>query len=317
MKYKFFIVFAILFMMAWFFQGSVLADTTLAISPSVVKVISQPGAVSGTTFDLENKGDPVLIELQVLPFTALDSAGHIALGKEVKDPITFEVSELPSAFSEPFLLKSNTHQRISLQIHLPAQLEEKDYYFTLLAKTTPFPSKEGETTLRFVNRIGANILLTVTSKGTLEQKASIPLFTIPESSTPLFKKTYDTSDKIPVTLVVKNDGRNVIKPDVVISVKGWNSYQKFTLKPENILANSQRLIIDPSCAPNCSNSYSLLLHGFFIGKYSVTASVRNSPESNEITSTTTFTALPFKTTGFVVILALILFFLFHKRKRDD
>lgn len=317
MKYKIIIIAATLFILNLLFQGSVLADTTLAISPSVVKVISRPGANPIVAFDLENKGDPVLLELQILPFTPLDSTGHLTFGKEIKDNITFDVSENPSAFSEPFLLKSNTHQHISLQMHLPDQLVEKDYYFTLLTKTTPFPSKEGETTLRFVNRIGANILLTVTSEGTLEQKASIPLFTIPESATPFFKNIYDTTDSVPVTFVVKNDGRNVIKPHVFVSVNGWNIHQKYTLKPENILANSQRLFIDPNCASNCNDSSSLLLHGFFIGKYSVTATVRNSPESNEIISTTTFIALPFKTTAFIILSAIIVFFLLNKLKRKD
>jgi len=277
----------------------------LIMSPSVLKVVAKPGTTPHLSFKLENKGDPALVTIQILPFTPIGNNGQVVVGKKLDATIPFQPESSSIIFGTPFLLKSNSPQDISIQMSLPSQLSEKDYYFTVLASTTPFPESEGSTALQFSTRIGSFVLLSVTSNGAVEQRLSIPLLSVPRSTIPLLSSVYESSTAIPLVFMAKNNGRNFVTTQGSVTISGWNQKQKYNLQEATVLSGTQRLLIDGStCKSDCSKTYSLILKGFFIGKYTVTASVSSQRGERAVTAQTTFVAFPFKLIGLLFLMAL-------------
>ncbi|MEO6508522.1 MAG: hypothetical protein ABIO02_01085 [Patescibacteria group bacterium] len=306
MNYPFLKRFLITLFLFLLWQTPVSADNVnLVINPSVMKVATKPGVNTVVRFSLENKGDPALVKLGILPFQGSDSFGHVELEKELKGPISFEIQGDSISTNEPFLLKSNARQSINLQINVSGETLLKDYYYTLTAETTPFPGVEGESTLRFASRIGAHLLISATDTGKLEKNPSIPLFTIPKSGFH-FADSFESTAEIPVILMVKNDGRNVIKTNSTITISGWNTKKTVALEPENILSGAQRLITaEDICETKCAKGITTLLKGIFVGRYQLIASVNSGTGTPSIVAATSFVAIPYKFIGIAAIFLLL------------
>lgn len=295
------------------------AETSdLSVSPSVIRLVAKPGSQPELKFTLENKGDPQIIKLRIYEFRPVNASGHIKLSNIYTGPVEFKIEDATLLFKSPFLLKSNYQQVVNIKMSIPEQILEKDYYFTLLAETSPFPAPDGETTVKFSTQLGANILLSISKDGRTEKKASIPLFVVPRNiRLPFFKNIsiYDSFDNVPVILMIKNSGQNVISPDATVALKGWNIKRTYTLDKKNILSSSQRVIFDrKNCSKDCPDSSSILMKGLFIGNYKLTATVSIEGKSSYIYTTTSFLALPIKLIFILVLISLLSFYLSKKLK---
>lgn len=307
------LLYFILFLLFFNTGQLVSADTALLeISPSVISILAKPGSTSSNTFTLVNKGDPTMIRFNVYPFKPIDDNGHVKLEEKLPTDLSFALEGSSLKLNQPFLLKSNSRQTVNLTITTLEEVASKDYYFTLVADTLPFPAPEGETTLQFSGRVGANILLSVNAEGNLEKKASVALLAIPKKSSFFFDTIYDFFEQIPIVLILKNDGRNTIKPEVQITVKGFGLNKKHLFEPQNILASSQRLIVDQASCQDCSEDISMIVSGALIGKYTVSASINPGEGSKIIYQTTSFTVFPYKLAGALLIIVISIFFLRNK-----
>lgn len=304
MKAKTFLLAAGVGICTLFFTTAVYAESVnLTVSPSVIKILVKPGLSPRIQFKLQNSGDPVLATFRVVPFKPADNLGHITLEKESKTPISVTLESSNGKVDGPVLLKSHAVESVFATLNVEKEAPEKDYYLTLVTETTPFPAPEGETSLQVAARIGANILVSVTNNGATEKKASISILKIPQNTIiSLNTSFYDTFQKIPVVLVLKNDGRHNVTPHVTLTVKGWNMNKQLSVQSPTILSNAQRLITED-------------FSGLLIGRYSVTATVSNGGSTQSVSGATSFTAFPYKLLFGLAAISLLGFFFVQRAKK--
>lgn len=309
-------------------------QVSLGISPPVVEIVIKPGKSVLIAYNLENFGDPAIINTTVLPFSAKDEYGHTRLGKEFEGPIRFSLANSEIKLGQPFFIKSQDRQQLLLQIRAPEGTPEGDYYYTLLCQTQEPAAKEGTTTNRISASIGANILITVTDSGLTEIKGKINLFDVlARIRLKLFGRSiniFESGDKIPVVLVIKNEGKNLIKPQGEITLRGrFGEKADFTLNGDNVLAGAERLISASNSAemgcpeeqknsPSyCRQPVSLLIDGFFIGKYQLTTTVNFGEGTPNLYASTSFVALPFRLITGLIIASLMGSLIVKKIRHDE
>lgn len=316
--------------------GSVFAQqVSLSISPPLIELVAKPGKSVLIAYTVQNLGDPAVLRTRVVSFYPKNQTGGIDLKEELEGPIRFNLDNADIQLEQPFFLTTRQSQQILLNIRVPEGAPEGDYYYTLIAEADPSPFQEGASVSRAQARIGANILVTVTDSGRVDIKGKIPILdTLARFKFNLFGRNYrifDSGDKIPVVLIVENSGKNAIKPNGKITMKGpFGGTASYEILPQNILALSQRQIIaTPSAelgcqsegqkAPfHCRRMSSLVLEGFFLGNYRLSASVNFGEGSPNISAETSFLALPIKfALGILGVTIIILFVVRRSRKQED
>lgn len=294
-------------------------QVSLSISPPLLEIFIKPGKSIMVAYNLKNYGDPTFINLKILPFEAKDGLGNIRIKQEFEGPVRFDLDNSDLKLDQPFFLKTNDTQQILLRIRIPENITDGDFYYSLLAETTPPTASEGIGSARTKATIGSNILITISSSGDIDIKPKIALFSI-QGGLAFNKKikVFDSSDKIPVILTVVNKGKNMIRPEGQINLKGnFGEIAKFDIISKNILAESERLMeATPSARIDNDNKNTLVLSGFFIGRYNLSTQIKFGENSPTIFGSTVFYAFPFKITG-GILLALISVIFIIKRRKDN
>jgi hypothetical protein len=273
---------------------------SLSISPPLVEAVMKPGKSIVIAYTVANLGDPLIVSAQVRSFKPRDMYGSIELADELEGPARFNLENSTIKLGKQFFLKPQEGQQLLLKIRLPDGTPEGDYYYTFYVQNDLGRPEEGSTAAQTQALVGSNILITVTESGAVDVKGSIGEFSLmkPKNRAPLmiFGKTfpiYESTDEIPVKLVVQNTGKNAIKPHGDISLRGnFGERAEFQLLPENILSQSSRLI-HASPSAGLTNS-SLNLKGFYVGKYTLTAKAHFGNPADSDSDTITFYAVPFK-----------------------
>jgi len=328
LNFKFFLLFFYLFIFLFVYSGSANAQqVSLSISPPLLELFIKPGKSIMVAYKLDNLSDPTFLNLKVLPFEAKDSFGNIRIKPEFEGPVRFSLDNSDLTLGQPFFLKTNDSQQILLRIRIPENITDGDYYYSLLAETTPPTASEGIGSARAKATIGSNILITISNSGNVDIRPKIALFSTRGGLT--FGQNiriFDSSDKIPVVLTVVNKGKSMMKPEGQISLKGnFGETATYDIISKNILAESERLIeATPSAPLDCENDRkeqtclfptSLILSGFFIGKYNLSAQIKFGENSPMIFGSTTFYALPFKLIGGVLLATLVIIFIVSRHSR--
>ncbi len=302
---------------------------TLSISPPIIQTIIKPGKSILIAYTLKNLGDPAVLKSFVRSFTPKNNLGQIDIQDDLNGPVRFSLDNSVIKLDEPYFLKNGETQQLLLRIRIPDGAPEGDYYYTLLSQTQEPPSSDGSTASQARATIGSNILITITSTGNLELKGGIAQFDIlSRFKLNLFGKkinVIDSSDYVPVVFVVNNTGNNSFQPQGQISLTGnFGEKANYDILPQNILAHSQRLLqAAPSADINCDGSKksacqtvnSLVLNGFFIGRYRLNTDLIFGENTPQLSATTTFIALPLKI-FLGIILAVGITLLIVKKMRD-
>lgn len=327
--FKFFLFFFYLFIFLFIYSGNVSAQqVSLSLSPPLLKLFIKPGKSIMVAYKLDNLGDPTFINLKVLPFEAKDNLGNIRIKPEFEGPVRFSLDNSDLQLEKPFFLKTNGSQQILLRIRIPENIVDGDFYYSLLAETAPPNGTEGIPAARAKATIGANILITISNSGNIDIKPRVVLFSLRGGLTLGQQwKIFDSSDKIPLVFIIENKGKNIITPDGQITLKGnFGETAKYDIIPKNILAESERLIeATPSAQINCDNSTdaacrvstSLLLSGFFIGKYNLSTQISFGENSPTIFGSTSFFAFPFKIACGGLLAAIVVIFVIKRRKDEE
>lgn len=302
---------------------------TLSISPPIIQTIIKPGKSILIAYTLKNVGDPAVLKSFVRSFTPKNNLGQIDIQDELNGPVRFSLDNSVIKLDEPYFLKNGETQQLLLRIRIPDGAPEGDYYYTLLSQTQEPPSSDGSTASQARATIGSNILITITNTGSLELKGGIAQFDIlSRFKFNIFGKkinVIDSSDYVPVVLVVNNTGNNSFQPQGQIRLTGnFGEMANYDIIQQNILAHSQRLLqATPSAEINCDSSQqtacktvsSLLLNGFFIGRYRLNVDLNFVENTPQISDVTTFIALPLKIL-LGIFLALGVTLLIVKKMRD-
>lgn len=298
----FFIIFS-LYTLYYILNTPVLAQqVSLSISPPLLEVLIKPGKSIMVAYNLVNSGDPVNINVKMASFEPKDNIGNVRIKDQIEGPIRFNLDNSDIELNTPFFLKSSSTQQLLLRIRVPENIKNGDYYYTLLAETVPSASIEGIGSAQAKATIGANILITVTDSGVVEVKPSVTLFSTRGGlAFGQDLKIFDSFDNIPVVLIIENKGKNLIKPQGEITLRGsFGLTSKYDIVSKNILSESQRLVeATPSADINCKGQAcltpaSLVVSGFFVGLYHLSANIGFGENSPQIFATTSFFAFPFK-----------------------
>jgi len=307
-------------------KKAIAQQVSLTVSPPILKIYIKPGISIMATYQVENTGDPTIIQAKVLPFEPKDILGNVQIQPEFEGPIRFNLDNVNLALNQPFFMKTKDIQQLLLRIRVPDGTPTGDYYYSLLAETQEAPVTEGTTTVRAKVTVGSNILITVTDSGLIDVKGKISLFDVMASHTfTLFGEKinlFDSNDPVPVTLVINNYGKNLIMPSGEIVLLG-NFGEKATYKivSQNVLSQSQRLLTaTPSAKIDCINKdvkqaycrkpISFLISGFFVGLYKISTAVNFGDNSSEVYASTSFLAIPFKLIiGFSLALSIVIIIL--------
>lgn len=295
-------------------------QVSLSLSPPLIELKIKSGKSLLIAYSLKNSGDPSTLTPYVLPFEPSGQLGNIALKDTFEGPIRFNLDNKNLKLNEPFFFKNNQEGQLLLRIRIPEGTPEGDYYYTLLVESKPSQATEGSTGSVATATIGSNMLITVTNDGATSVQSSVSEFSVlPHYKIKIFGKTYniyDSSDIVPVRLVVSNSGKNLITPQGTITLKGpLNSKSKYQILPQNILAESQRLLhATPSAQLNKTTS--LNLKGFFIGKYDVNGQLNFGESTPTLISNVSFYGIPIKY-AIGTILASIVIVVIIKKFKDQ
>ncbi|QQG44275.1 MAG: hypothetical protein HYW86_05480 [Candidatus Roizmanbacteria bacterium] len=306
-------------------------QVSLSISPPLLEVAIKPGKSILIAYTLRNYGDPTILKARILPFEPLGSTGNIKIKNELEGPIQFFLDNADFNLGQPFFLKSADSQQLLLRIKAAEGTPEGDYYYTLLNETEPSAGLSGVSLSQAKATLGSNILITVTESGKIDIQGKISLFdVISRYSFSFFGrqlKLFDSSDLIPVTIQVENRGKNFIKPEGQIELRGnFGEKAEYSIIPKNILSESQRLLsATPSAALDCEDKknnklckspVSLLISGFFIGSYKLSTTVSFGDGSPNLYASASFIALPLKLILGVLTTFILGFFLIIKMRKS-
>lgn len=298
-------------------------QVTLSISPPILQAKIKPSKSILIAYTIANQGDPVILDSKILPFKAAGPDGNLAHQASLEGPVEFRLDNARIKLGESFFLKSNATEQLLLRITIPPNCPEGDYYYTLFVSSQASKTTEGAVAPVSTASVGSNILLTVTNTGQTENKARISFFkTIGGWNIPFLSKNsavFESSSPVPVRLTVENSGKNMFSAQGNITLEGaMGANAKYDLVPQNILAGSQRNLsasqsASLDCQTNnsdCPKNYTLLLKEFFIGKYTLNASLQLSDGSQQLNASTTFWAIPIKLIlGLIFIIMLTIFFI--------
>jgi len=295
-------------------------ELSLGISPPLLEIVIKPNKSIMVAYKIDNYADPVIARAKILPFEPLGNQGNIKIAKDFSGPVRFSLDNSDLDLEKPFFMKTRESKQLLLRMRLPEGTPDGDYYYTLLIETEPPPTVDGSTGGRAKGTIGANILITVTGSGMTEISGKIVLFDVISKFKPFGWKIFDSNAKIPVVLNVQNNGKNMIKAEGEIVLNGnFGEKATYQIPAQNILAQSQRLVFaTPSAEINQPTS--LVLSGFFLGKYKLAASLNIGESLTPLTASTSFVALPFRwIIGliFALIISLILIKRLSRNEDED
>ncbi len=298
---------------------------SLSIKPPHLETIIKPGKSILVAYTVQNLGDPAIIKANVLPFVPREDGG-VTIQEEFSGPVRFSLDNSNLQLNQPFFLTNKQSQQLLLRIRLPEGGPQGDYYYTFFVESEPPPSVQGRgPSSRAQARVGSNILITVTEGGVLDIKGKVTLFDVLARFKWGNLRIFDSGDKIPVVLIVRNEGKNFVQSAGKIVLKGnFGEKATYDLLPLNILAQSQRIMAaTPSaeidCEANkaiyCQRPISLLLSGFFIGKYSLSATINFGEGTPIISASTTFLSLPIKFLLALIGVLIVAFILIRKYRK--
>jgi len=273
----------------------------LSISPPLLEVMIKPGKSISQAFVVTNESDQDLyLKTAVVPFLPADEKGNIQLSTtDFWLPKYFSLANANLRLGETFLLKAGKSQQLVLKIAIPPKEQEQDSYFTFLVEQSLhgefFPETGGQTLIK----IGANILLTISSSGKPWQKGVIKSFlAVPDKA--------DIFDRVEFKLVISNQGKSFFKSIGKIEIFDFLGKKKIelTLRPDNILVNSSRQIW---CLAGESTT-ACQFNSFRPGRYRAVASFTPDGRQGEVVKKEVyFWLLPIKLGVAIIIMGLILF----------
>jgi hypothetical protein len=277
----------------------------LGINPPLVEAAVKPGKAITIAYTISNLGDPMIVSSDVRSFRPHGIYGDLVLEEELEGPARFNLENSNIKLGQQFFLQSKEGQQLVLKIRIPEGTPEGDYYYTFYVQNDLGKPTEGSNAARALALVGSNILITVTESGSVDVGGSIGEFSlIPRFQVPFLGRTFyvfESTDIIPVKLVMQNTGRHLVKPHGSVELTGnFGEHAEYSILPQNVLSQSSRLVIASPSASLTQQSVkqlgkaSLYISGFFVGKYTLTTHVNFGLPDQSQEASVEFYALPFK-----------------------
>lgn len=293
-----------------------------SITPSLVTVLSKPDKSFVLPFLIENIGDPIISSISIKAFIPDGVDGGIQYETEKDPQIIFSLENQELSLNEPFFFENGKKINLFLRLTTLKEIRSGDYYYTIIVQSKNPPGKEGEINPLFRINVGSNMLITVSEDDKTDINGTIAEFNVkPNITIPFWKKKiaiFDSFDSIPIDLVIYNKGKNHIAPTGSINLVGnLKESAQYKIVPQSVLAQSQRrLIVDEENQKNLPLPHTLVLDGFFLGKYRLSTAINLSQDTGSLFATTEFYALPFKL-AFAIIVMISLLIMILSRMQEQ
>lgn len=315
------ILYTIILISYFLFLPSVIhaQQVTLSVSPPIVSLIVKPGKTMLIAYDLQNRGDPVIIFPHVLPFLPSLRTGEMLFKNKLSGPIEFSLQNTDHVLNKSFFFDSNKHVQLLLQIRVPETTPEGDYYYSFLNQTQTAGERQASGPTASA-AIGSTLLITVSQSGATSVDAHIARFTInPRYRLNLFGhivNIVESTDQIPVLLNIFNNGKNAITTKGTITLLGnFGERAHYDLSPMMILAHSGRDSVASDSAETIKTAATL--KGFFIGRYGLSTQVLVNDDAQTLLASTRFYAFPIRLTIGMLIVLMIASFIINRIKEED
>lgn len=303
-------------------QKTFAQQVVLSVYPPLVEAMIKPGKDILIGYKIQNLGDPTVVNTRVVTFYPHGNQGNVQVKNQLEGPVRFSLENTDIQLGNAFFLKNNAEQQVLLKMRVPENAPEGDYYYTLLFESKPQADLTGNSASGARATIGANLLLTITREGTLDINGKINQFTVlPQYAFNLFGtilNIFDSGSQIPVILNIQNQGKNLIKPEGTITVNSdFGEKTQYLILPENILAESQRIAHATPSASLDRKDHSLILPGYFMGKYRIDAKVNFGEGTKELSDTVVIYSVPLKLTIAVILCVIVGYIIFKRYKKIE
>ncbi len=276
-----------------FYSGPKFAEAQqidLTVLPPTMELLIKPGAQVQIPFTITNRSDVVSLVPLIKTFTILNDEKSVEYGSAEGLPIKMSFNDERSEPANGLTLNKGETKKLFLNLVVPSSTPEGDYYLAFLVETQP-EYLDKQYSARIKTQVAAPLLVTVSQTGKTQAKGTIDIFEIGGNM-------FDSFDSIPVKLRVLNQGRNVVRAGGTITIRGsFGEKAVYPLYGRNILANSGRAMNSKLS----QGEYAAVLKGFFIGRYSVTASVILADGTVQLNRSIHFFAFPFKIVALAVL----------------
>src|SRR3989338_5925534 len=275
--FKIFSTLIITFLVVPHFSLSVYAqEAGITQTPSTVELVAQPGQTVEVKFVVGNVGDNLPLTSSLTGFKPTGVQGHVTFDTELTSPLRFALKNNNLHLDEPYILLEGNGQELVLEIRIPDNTPEGDYYFALTTTHEIGRIPAGSTSLTHKIHVSSFILISVNPDGYTDHQGEIGEFRVDSP-----KKYFETNQPIPFKLIVNNVGKNLIKPRGYLIIRGPGVNKRLSLVSENVLSGySRQLMVQDG----------KIIKGFFIGRYTVQAFVDTG--SQIIRAQFTFISIP-------------------------
>jgi len=289
-------------------------QVNLSLNPPIVSAKIKPGKSIVIAYTAANWGDPLNLQFLIRPFIPVGQLGSLSLLPQLEGPVQFSLENTDILLEKPFFFPAKEKKQAVVRITLPPGIPDGDYYYLVLAETIPAFSVAGQSTGVASASIGSPLLISVTDSGITEVKATIAEF----SFKPAYEFTIgnsivrivDSAKELPIVCSVRNMGKHLIQPQGTITDQIGSMKKSYSIIPQNILSNSQRIIKTYSQEDTSKSASTLVLSNLSLGTHKVTAEVIFAENTQMQSKSISFLALPIRliTVTIVALMIVTLFF---------
>jgi len=301
-------------------------ELNLTVAPSVYEVITKKNKEITLPYTFVNLGDPHVFNLKIYRLIPNNSktANILVPYEQSEKGITFRIDDPSYTLDTPFFLSTKEELTIDLIINIPADINEKDYYFTFVLEGAEGESAQ-ETAIELQGGVGTNIFITVSEDASRTIEGKISLFEIPSKYTFSWGgrrfAIINSSEPIRLVLQVANTGGNLVKASGSITLSNLFSYfnkeknpsitiSKTYIPSENqVILQSQedRFCDQNSDFPACQGEYSAIISSpSWFGVYTATAGVYLNENSKVLYDSAYVAVLPVSGIITIVIILIII-----------
>ena len=275
----------------------------LTMTPPTLEVLIKPDTQLSIPYTITNRADNIGLRPMIKIFSIVKQGESVEYGSVEKLPIKFSFADENSESINAFMVNKGGAKKIFLQVDVLENAPEGDYHLSFLVETQPeFLDKQFSS--RIKSQIASPLLITVTKTGKTQVRGAISIFKIGGN-------LFDSFDPIPVTLLVKNKGKNVVNVGGGLTARGsFGESAVYPLQNQNILAGAEKLMTTQLAKDDST----LTLKGFFVGRYGVSASVMLADGTVQLNKSSSFFAFPFKIVAVAVLGSFVGIMVLRKRR---
>lgn len=275
----------------------------LSVTPPQIQILTKSDKTLIQGFTFVNQGDEGVFRVQVVSFEPTANGGRVLKDKP-EGPIRFTLANPDITMNKPFVLGSKKAMQVLLSIRITPGAPEGDYYYSVMLVSQPNVSQQSSG--RAIGALSANLLITVTNDGFLDNQIKVAQFqVVADYQFNLFGTTYTIltqAHAIPVVFSIANIGKNLFSPIVQLKLQGPFGLDRTSdMIPVFVLAHTQRQLQteDITCA-TCTTDPSVVFRGSGWGKYVARAEITIEGSDKKLYAQTQFWVLPVRLIVYVV-----------------